>query len=639
MLKLMRKKAQSWIIKVLFAVIIIVFVFFYGFSRRTGQRKVIAEVNGAKITTGVFRGEYEKSLQSMIRLYQQIYGEQFNESMIDRAMLGQRVLSDLIDETLLGQEAEELSLQVSPEEIQAAVRSIPAFQVDGQFDRGRFLAILQSNNLTLEEFQEMEERQLRIAKLTDLIGLGAAELSEQEILDTYLLEHEKIRLQFVRFNPADDEESLSVDESELEAYFSENRAQFETPPMVQVRYLVFSTGDFLGRVEVSAEEIREEYEYNHDQYRVPGRAKVSHILISTPVDKDETATEKARKRAEEILEQIRQGADFATLAREHSDDKDSVEKGGSLGWVTQSEDLPEFLAVAFSLEKEEISPLIESEEGFHIVKADDLQEGRVKRLEEVEDEIRNELAREKGRILAEEAAQEAFFEVYDSRDLEGFASQNNLEVKTTRPFGREERLDEVKGNLEFNNQAFSLREDDMSSPLQIGEEIYLMKVVNRQPPQIPPFEEVKEKVREEVLQQRALEHARTAAEEMLEKAKQGASLTELADSSEKTVEDTGYFERSGTYIPKIGPSQVVGEAIFSLSPEHRLLEDVTSYGGMFFVIELKDEQKADMNQFESEREAYVDRLRARKRDQILQGWLEHLREKAEIKIREQNIPF
>ena len=218
MLKLMRKKAQSWMIKVLFAVIIIVFVFFYGYSRKTGQRRVIAEVNGTKITTGLFRSEYQKAYQNMTMLYRQMYGDQFDESMIDRAMLQERILNELIDETLMTQEAENLSLVVSGEELQAAVQSIPAFQVDGRFDRNRFLAVLQMNRLSVDEFQEMEERNHRITKLTDLIGLGGADVSDREIQDAYALENEEINLQFVRFNPADYEESLSMDESDLKAF-------------------------------------------------------------------------------------------------------------------------------------------------------------------------------------------------------------------------------------------------------------------------------------------------------------------------------------------------------------------------------------------------------------------------------------
>jgi peptidyl-prolyl cis-trans isomerase D len=638
MLKLMRKKAQSWMIKVLFAVIIIVFVFFYGYSRRTGQRRVIAEVNGTKITTGLFRSEYQKAYQNMTMLYRQMYGDQFDESMIDRAMLQERILNELIDETLMTQEAENLSLAVSGEELQAAVHSIPAFQVDGRFDRDRFLAVLQMNRLSVDEFQEMEERNHRITKLTDLIGWGGADVSDREIQDAYSLEKEKINLQFVRFNPADYEESSSVDESDLKTFFSENSVRFETPPKVQAEYLVFALEDFRKRVEVDSAEIREEYEYDRDRYRVPKRVKISHILIKVEDDEEKT-TENAKQKAEQILEQIEQGADFAALAREHSDDTESAENGGAIGWIAHGENLPEFVEVAFSLKKGEVGPLIESEEGFHIVKVDDLQEERLKGLEEVKNDIHKELATEKGRILAEKAAEEAFFTAYETRDLRVYAADKGMEVKTTQLFGRTERIDEFRGNLQFNEHAFSLQEDEVSTPLRIGEDIYLLKVVRREPPRIPPFEEVRESVKKEVLQERALEKAKTLAGEMIEAAKQGMPLAELASSKKLTLEETGYFERSRNFVPKIGPAQVVGDLLFSLSPEHPLLGDVASYGGIFFVIELKDEQKADMNQFESEKEEYARRLYASKREHTLQRWLENLRKGAKIKIREQDIPF
>jgi len=638
MLKLMRKKAQSWMIKVLFAVIIIVFVFFYGYSRRTGERKVIAEVNGTKITTGLFRSEEQKAYQNTVMIYRQMYGDQFDESMIDRAVLRERVLNELIDETLMTQEAENLSLAVSDEELQAAVQSIPAFQVDGRFDRNRFLAVLQRNKLSVDEFQELEERNHRITKLTDLIGLGGAEISDGEIQDVYALENEKINLQFVRFNPADVEESPSVDEAELEAFFSENSVRFETPAEVQAEYLVFALEDFLKGVEIDAEEIQEEYDYDRDRYRVPKRVKISHILIKVGDDGEE-ATENARRRAEKIFEQIEQGADFAVLAREHSDDTESAENGGAVGWIAHGENLPEFVERAFSLEKGEVGPVMESEEGFHIVKVDDLEEERIKGLEEVKSDIQKELATEKARILAEKAAEEAFFRAYETRDLRGYATDQGMDVKTTELFGRTERIDEVSGNLQFNDHAFSLQEDEVSMPLGIGDDIYILKVVRREPPRVPAFEEVRDRVREEVLRAKALEKAEALAGEMIEGVKQGTPLAELASSKKLAVEETGYFERSRNFIPKIGPAQVVGDSIFSLSPEHPLLEDVVSYGGMFFVIALKDEQKADMSQFESEKDDYARRLYASKQGQILQRWLENLRQGAKIKIRKQDIPF
>ena len=638
MLKLMRKKAQSWMIKVLFAVIIIVFVFFYGYSRRTGERKVIAEVNGTKISTGLLRSEEQKAYQNTVMIYRQMYGDQFDESMIDRAVLRERVLNELIDETLMTQEAENLSLAVSDEELQAAVQSIPAFQVDGRFDRNRFLAVLQMNNLSVDEFQEMEERNHRITKLTDLIGLGGAEVSNQEIQDAYALENEKINLQFVRFNPADYEEALWVDESELRTFFADNSVRFETPPKVQVEYLVFALEDFLKGLEVDDAEIREEYEYDRDRYRVPKRVKISHILIEVEDDEEKT-TENAKQEAEKILEQIEQGADFAVLAREHSDDTESAENGGAIGWIADGENLPKFVEAAFSLEKGEVGPLIESEEGFHIVRVDDFQEERVKGLEEVKNEIREELAREKARILAEKAAEEAFFTAYETKDVRAYAADKDMDVKTTQLFGRTERIDELQGNLRFNEHAFSLEEGEVSTPLQIGEDIYLLKVISRESSRIPTFEEVRERVEKELLEEKAVEKAETLAGEMIEAAQQGTPLADLVSSKKLTLEETGFFERSRSFVPKIGPAQVVGDSLFSLSLEHPLLGDAVSYGGMFFVIELKEEQKADMNEFESEKDDYARRLYASKQGQTIQRWLENLRKGAKIKIREQDIPF
>jgi len=273
--------------------------------------------------------------------------------MIDRLALRERVLNDLIDETLVTQEAERLSLRVSREEMQAAVHSTPAFQVDGKFSQQKFLAILQMNEMSVEEFEEKEERGRLITKLTDLIGLGGVEVLDQEVLDAYALENEKINLQFVRFDPTTYEKSVSVsvDESEMEAYYSENNFLFETPPRVQVQYLVFATEDYLEGVEISPEEIREEYEYNLEEYQVPKRVEVSHILLKVEGENGEEAAEETRKRAEQVLEKATKGDDFAALAEEYSEDPVSAKKGGSIGWLRKGDKVPEFAEVAFSLDQ------------------------------------------------------------------------------------------------------------------------------------------------------------------------------------------------------------------------------------------------------------------------------------------------
>lgn len=637
MLRVMRKKAQSWMIKALFGIIIIVFVFFYGYGRRSGRRTIIAEVNGTKITDSLFISEYRKAYQNVARLYQSIYGDQFDEAMIDRLALRQRVLEGLIDETLVAQEAEKLSLRLSPQELQTAVHSNPAFQVGGQFSQERFTAFLRANQMNVEEFEEMEKRNRLITKLTDLIGLGGVEVSDQEILDAYTLENEKINLEFARFNPTDYEKSISVDDQELNAYFAENSGLFEIPPKVQVQYLVFAIDDFLKTVEVSPEEVQEEYEYNREDYRIPKRVNVSHILIKGNGDNGEKGVEEARKKAEEILDQAKAGEDFASLAKKYSEDESSAQKGGSIGWVREGEVVSEYVDVAFSLDKGEISQLVETDEGFHIVKVTDVEEERIETLSEVEGKIREQITRTKSRELAEEACHTAFFAVFESKSLDDYAAKKGKTVKTTGLFSRDERLKEVGGNMEFNNHAFSQEEGEILSPLEIGDKYYLMKVLKKENSRIPELEEVKEEVRREYLEEKNREKAESAAEEMLQELKAGKSLAESASARGLKVEETGFFERGGNYVPKLGPAAALGKEIFSVSGANPLVERVASYGNFFFVMKLKAEEKIDLEKFESEKAQYRKRLYADKTNQILRRWLKSLREKSEIKIREENL--
>ena len=637
MLGLMRKKAQSWMIKALFAIIIIVFVFFYGYRRKAGQGRFVAQINGTKISEDVFRTEYRNAYQNMARLYRGIYGDRFDESMIDLVALRQRVLSDLIDQTLLTQEAERLSLRVAPEELRAALQATPAFQVDGRFSQDRFLAVLEMNQMSVDEFEAMGKRERLMTKLIDLISLGTVELSDQEILDAYRLDNEKINLQFARFDPTAYNDSVSADASELESYFAENSAFFEVPPRVQVQYLVFAIEDYSEAGKASLEEIREEYEFDRDRYRIPKKVKVSHMLIKTDGEGSETEKEEVREKAEKILEEATRGVDFAALAAKYSDDPDSAQKGGSIGWVTEGERVPEFAEGAFSLHAGEIGSLVEGEDGFHIVKAEDVEEARVRSFEEVKASIQTELTRAKSLRLMEEEAEEAFFGVYETKDLERYAADKGRTINTTGFFARNEPLGEVGKALAFNEQAFSLQEGELSPPLRIGEEVYLMKLIRREDAQIPPFEEVKETVRIEVLTEKAKEKARSSAEAFLEELKSDGSLADSAAERGLKVEETGLFLRGGPFVPKVGPTQDLGKEIFSLSAGERLLDKVVSSEGGFFVVALKEEQQIDMEKFESDKDQYRKRLYAEKQGRILRDWLDSLRTESEIEILDQTL--
>jgi peptidyl-prolyl cis-trans isomerase D len=316
-----------------------------------------------------------------------------------------------------------------------------------------------------------------------------------------------------------------------------------------------------------------------------------------------------------------------------------VDEGGSIGWVTQGESVPEFAEMAFSLEKGEIGPLVESEDGFHIVRVDDVQEERVKGLEEVGAEIRDQLIEAKSRQLAEEETEEAFFATFETKDLANYAAGKGRALKTTAFFSNDEKLEEVGGNLEFNGHAFSLEEGEVSSPLKIGGKDYLIKLIKREDSRIPPIEEVKEDVKAAVLREKSKEKATVLAQNMLEEIRGTGSLTKTAAAKGLDVEETGLFERSSSFIPKVGPIEDMGKGISSLSSENPLLGEVVSYGSIFFVMELKEEQKIDMGKFEDDKEQYLKRIYAEKRGRILQQWLDSLRKKSEIKIRAENLPL
>jgi peptidyl-prolyl cis-trans isomerase D len=629
MLKYMRTHATSWIIKVGLFFIIVVFAFYFGWGRVRGRHEgMVAEVNGQFITLK----DYNQSYQNLLALYRARYKDQLTSEMIRALGLKRQALDELINSILLYQEGLRMNLRVSPEELTRSIQSSPFFQVGGKFSREMYLRLLRLNRIEPEDFEQMEEQRLLIDKVRNLILSNVAVVSEEEAREAYLIENERVNLEFIRVKADVLLEKALVSDAEVEEYFSSHRERFRIPEKANLQYMVFRSKDLRNEVDVSEEEIKAHYEANIEEFVVQSQVKARHILIRVPPDAGPEKTEQARKKAAEVLAKAEKGDDFAELAKQYSEGP-TAKKGGDLGFFPRGRMIKEFEDAAFSLKPGELSPVVRTQFGFHVIKVEDVKEERVRGLDEVRTAIESTLRDQKARDLAERRGEEALYTLYKGGEMESVAGEYGLSVKETGFFSGGEKIEGIPSNDEVASVASSLKEGEISPLVEISKDFYIFRMTARQESHLPELKEVKGAVEKEVKENKAREKAESVAEEVLADLKGGKPMKEAAADKGLKAEETGLFKKWTRFIPKVGFAEGIEEVICSLSPEDPYADRPIAIGSDWVIIRFKEAQRPDLKKYESEeRQTWERMFRYRKAEEAYLRWLEALRGRSKIEM-------
>ena len=630
MLDFMRRHAQSWMIKVALGAVVVVFIFWGIWNPREGRERDLVKIDGQTISIVEAKNYYQRLRES----YQSMYRETFTEEMAKKMGLKERAVRDLINKVLLLREAHRLGLTATPGEVQAAIQDIPAFQRNGAFDQATYLRALQGARMTAKEFEASQKQMLLLSKVQRLI-ISSAKVSDPEVLDYYRAIFEKVNLEVLSLDPADIRD-VSVTPDEVKGYFAKHREDFRTPARVRAQYILFDPKDYEKQIQVTPKETEDYYQNNREKYTQPKRIKVRHILVRAEA-KETEASAKARKKAESIRDEAVKGKDFAQLAKQYSEDLGTKDHGGDLGYLTRGQLVPEFEQEAFSLEVGEISKVIQTPYGLHILKVDEIQEAKAEPLEKVKDQIVTFLRTRKTRELAHDDADQAYAWSSKGKGLDDFAKEINVKLKETGLFSAN---DKTALDPKLRDAALSLNKGEVSPVLRLGETFAVLQVLERHEPRIPELKEVEGQVSEALRREKQKEKASAKAKEALERLRKGAEVKSLAAQERIRVEETGFFDR-GTDPPKMGNSEELRNAVATLGLKNPYPESPIFVDGKFLIIHLKDIKDVDLAQFNSQKENYRLGLLQQKQEILLTQWLDELLDQAKAKgnykvIREAN---
>jgi peptidyl-prolyl cis-trans isomerase D len=486
---------------------------------RTGD---VAEVDGQKISEQEF-GEALRQQQDRMR---GMLGRNFDPAMFDSPAMRMEVLEGMIAQRLLMRHAARNHLNVSTETLVETTMAIPAFQADGKFSRERYDAALRNERMSAETFDAALRRDLLVQQLSGALADSgfASKAASRQFAELRAQQREiaELRIQ------ADAQLAQSkITADAIRALYDGNSARFQVPEALGVEYVVLSADALLSSEQVGADEIKAYYESNISRYGEPEQRRASHILIAFKGGAGDAEKAKVRERAAQILAQVRKSpGSFAELARKNSEDPGSASKGGDLEFFSRGMLTRPFEDAAFRLKPNQISDLVESDYGFHIIKITGIKAGKMKSLDAARPEIERELKRQRaGRRFAEAA--EAFSNlVYEQSESLGPAAERfKLAVQRAQGVTRQFAPVPALNNPRLIAALFSedsIKNKRNTEAVETAPGVLVSaRVLNHKAASQRPFDEVKADIARQLAQQEALALARKQGAERLEELKKG----------------------------------------------------------------------------------------------------------------------
>ncbi len=622
---LMRRHTKGILVKVLVGLIAVVFVFWGVYAIREKPGSKIAYVNGDLIT-GL---EYDAKYREILDALQKQYKEYWNDSLIKAFQIKQRALNSLIEKRLISQESNRIGLGVTDDEVANAIFTYPAFQVNGKFDERRYRSLLNYNRMEPADFESSIKLELLGKKIQNFIKCFFP-TTDMEIMNYYSYQKEKVNISFVSFNPRDFKGKTEVKQDEKEAYFKAHKEKYRIPEKIKIAYLVLDPSDFLDKVSITEKEISDYYELNQERFKNPKKIKARHILLKVSPDASESENKETKERALSLLKRLKNGEDFAALAKKYSQGP-TASRGGDLGYFTRGKMVKPFEKLAFSLKKGEIGGPVKTRFGWHIIRVDDIKEATVKTFSEVRNQIVTIIKNDISKEMAHERALTLMDQMPYDIDLATYAAQHGLTAKETDYFPKKGAIPGLGGDERLIKSIFSLKKGETSEIIEQKNKFYIIQVVNTKSSHIPKISEVSDQLDKDFINHLSLIAAKREAEGYLEKLKGGADWSELAKIKGLETDETGFFTR-GDNIPKIGYSSLLSEVSFALSSQNRYPDEVFVVNNKVYIIRWLAREELNQESFDKEKDSFKQMYLLMKDRRIFNAWIQSIKEKAEIKI-------
>jgi peptidyl-prolyl cis-trans isomerase D len=636
MLKVMRDSFHhlKWVLIAVVAAFVFGFVFIDmgmgggGFGGAQDDLQFAARVNGETITFN----DYQRALKNVEGMYQQQFGQQFTPEMSQMMNLPSQVINMLVDQRLLTQEAERLSLDASPEEVRKKLLTIPTFTENGKFIGMELYNRYITGPLGYSSAAEFEEdlgREIALSKIESALQHSVV-LSPKAIDAEYRRANENAKVRYVLMQ-AGQATTITVTPAEVDAYFKSHQSEFTHGEQRKVRYILADYAKIRDQVKPTDAELRKLYEQTKDNYRRPASAHVFQILIKSEPGTTPQADAAAKAKAEGIVAQLRGGADFATVVRQSSEDTMTSGNGGDLGWMDMGKTVEPFERAMFSIPLNTISDPIRTQEyGYHIIKVVDRRDQTLQAFEEARPALAAKSANDMAKDIARAEINRVNAAIKQSKpaNAQAFAAlaTGRLTSNDSGWIGKNEAVGGLGNNQPLSQWIFAAKQGDVGDPIGTSQGIAIAFVEELRGAGVSSLAEVRERVEQEAKRQKAREAASAQLAQML---LGSPNIDAVAQKVGRTASEVT-VDRQGNIAGLTGDTSKFVDA--ALKANIGQLNGPVIVGDGAVAFQVTDQKRVTSDELQKNRETFAGRLREQQARQLRTVLVDRLRKTADVQI-------
>jgi peptidyl-prolyl cis-trans isomerase D len=587
---------------------------------------VVATVSGEQVTAL----DVQREARQMI---QQQYPQMAAQASMFMPFVARQAAQQLIDQKALLVEAQRLGLRASDEEVRDDLqhgRYANTFFPNGTFvGQDKYEEMLQNAQLTVPQFEQLVKDDLLLDKLRNLIG-GGATVTDAEIRQQFEKENTKVKFEYAVLTKDSILKEIHPSDVELKAYYDRNKQLYNNsiPEKRKVSYVLVDTGKIAAETQVTQQDLQAYYAQHRDEFRVPEQVNLRQIVIKNPLPGadgkvDQKGVDEARKKAEDILKQLKAGGSFADLAKKDSQDT-TAKDGGSLGWVQRgSFPAADMEKAAFALPKGGTSDVINAGYAFVILHAEDKQDAHLKSLDEVKGQIEPGIKQQKAATAADAQAT-ALLTQARADGLEKAAAAKGLQVVTTDFVSRTDSLPGVGASQPFMDAVFTQAEKSPPDEASLPQGYAVFQVQAVKPPATPSFEDIRSRVETEFKNERSSQLLTQKTRELSDRAKASHDLKKAAKEAGATIK-TSDFVLPDAQVPDVGAMSGPASVAFTLKPGE--ISGPLNSGTTGAVLSVLERQEPTGQDLGAKRDQIRDSLMQNKRSELFGLFVTGLRDR------------
>lgn len=633
MLQVIRDRVTGWFAWVIVGLISAIFVL-GGVSSYLDDDVSLyaAQVNDIEIPMY----EYQRSYQQQKQRMRQLMGERATPALLESKAFKTQVLNRLVDDEILAQAAMKMGFSVGDQLLAAHIQRIPDFQEEGVFSPERYRNALTIQGMSPAQFESYMRRSILLNQIRGSIELPVI-VTDRDVTELLTIQKQQRSLQYIQLPLAVVNKGIEVSDQEIILFYTDHKQDYMNTERVKLAYIELDVNKIIDQIEIPGEdEIITLYEEQSNSFVKPEQRQARHILIQVSADEGDEALAIAKNKAQSVLERINQGEDFAVLAKEFSDDPGSAQQGGNLGFFERGLMEEPFDDVVFSLEEGEVSDLVQTTFGFHVIQLTDIQQEKVKPLAEVRDEIIRNYRTDKAEKLFVDQSDLLANLSYESPDtLEVAAEALGLTIVDSDWITRKGTDQDVTGNAAVLTAAFSHDVLDLSNNSEMVElsddHVVVLRVREHEAASVKPLDQVREDIKVTIHGSKAGKVLRARGEALLARVREGETLAILAQELSLELKKSGMISRGDRSYDR-----AIIQAAFQMSVDDNsdeLVDGVVLSMGDYALVQLLDVQDDDsLAQDDPARKSFHKQLERLYANSEYESFMTGLRDGADVSL-------